>query len=219
MVDAQQPLGDSAGTGDAPPPQPPPPPNWYPDGAGGWRYWDGAQWTVHQPAAAAARAVATGPPPAPWGRRIPAFLIDMALLIPGTILFLVIWVHEFNRVIDSTADNGVAPVPRFWVMFLGWSLNFVIMIVNRGVVQGLTGKTLGKMIMKVRLVRIDDGADPGLGWGLLRMIIEAFTGMVDVVVAFVNDTHQRLGDLAGRTIVVDDAVAAELREKAASRRT
>lgn len=39
---------------------PPPAPGWYPDGAGGQHYWDGARWTGHQ-APAPAVVVATPP--------------------------------------------------------------------------------------------------------------------------------------------------------------
>ena len=195
------------------PPPPPPPAGWYPDGSGGHRYWDGVRWIAHQPASAAV----TGPALAPWGRRIPAFIIDMVLLVPGSVLFVVVWVHEFTRVIDAANTNGTAPAPRFGLLFLSWLLNLGFQVLNRGVVQGLTGKSLGKLIMKVRVVRIEDGGNPGLGWGLLRILIETVAGLVDVVVAFVNDRHQRLGDLAGKTMVVEDSAAAEMRASRGTR--
>ena len=207
MVDSFQAPGETPGQPPPPPPPPPPPAGWYPDGSGGYRYWDGVRWIAHQPASAAV----TGPPLAPWGRRVPAFIIDCSLVIPGMVFSAVSWIHEVNRVIDATGDDGTAPMPQLWGFFLGWLFTLLVTVVNRGVVQGLTGRSLGKAIMKVRVVRIADGTPPGLGWGLLRMLIEMVAGWIDIIVAFVNDRHQRLGDLAGKTIVVEESVAAELR--------
>jgi uncharacterized RDD family membrane protein YckC len=127
------------------------------------------------------------------------------------VLFIAVWIHEFNRVIDQTSANGTAPAPRIGVFFLGWFANVVLLVLNRGVAQGLTGKSLGKWIMKVRVVRIEDGSNPGLGWGLLRALLESVVGVIDVVLAFVTDRHQRVGDMAAKTMVVDDHVAADLR--------
>jgi uncharacterized RDD family membrane protein YckC len=165
------------------------------------------RWTAHQPAAPAV----SGPTAADWGKRVPAFLIDIALVVPGFVFTFFAWFHEVNRVIDEAGDNGTAPLPRIGVFFLGWFMSVLAVLLNRGVAQGLTGRSLGKKIMKVRVVRIADGTPPGLGWGLLRLAIEMIAGWIDIIIAFVTDRHQRLGDMAAKTLVVDEAVAQELR--------
>jgi uncharacterized RDD family membrane protein YckC len=75
---------------------------------------------------------------------------------------------------------------------------------------GLTGRTPGKRLFALRLVRVD-GARPGLGRSALRTVV----GVVDVlpvvppwlvglVLARRSPTRQRLGDRVAHTLVVDD---------------
>lgn len=153
----------------------------------------------------------SGPLPGPlaeWGRRIPAFLIDLAVLLPGMLVGVMLWFAEFHRVVELAGEVGTAPTPRIGLLLASMLAPFVLAIANRGVAQGLTGKSLGKHMMRVKVVRVADGAAPGLGWGLLRMLLESATGWIDVVCALVTDRRQRLGDLAAKTVVIDTRTAA-----------
>ena len=67
------------------------------------------------------------------------------------------------------------------------------------------GKSVGKMVMKTRVVSID-GNSPTVGSCLLRWIlypIDTFlTGFLGVVFILFGKYHQRLGDLAAGTVVI-----------------
>lgn len=171
------------------------PPGWYPSG-GGLRWWNGSEWTEH-------RAAAVGPPTAPLSdmrRRVIAYLIDSSLSIPGVVLQA--W--AFVTSIVSASRDDLAGLPNGEWIFVGLGLTYLPLVVNRGVVQGVTGRTLGKKIMRLRLVRLQGGGSPGLGWGLLRLLLEGVVGIVDVILAFVTDRRQRTGDMAAKTMVMND---------------
>ena len=154
------------------------------------------------------------PPPPPWAparpevlvdtrRRVLAFLIDTALTLPGLAIYMVAFFSGFFDAIDR-AEPGEVPFPNFGWMAFGWLLSVGVQVVNRGIVQGRTGKSLGKRVMHLRVVRLADGQPAGIGWGLLRVLLESVVGIVDVVLAFVTDRRQRTGDMAAKTVVVND---------------
>jgi uncharacterized RDD family membrane protein YckC len=77
----------------------------------------------------------------------------------------------------------------------------------------LSGRTLGKMALGLRVVR-DDGGPIGLRHALVRGLIGFFverpgvtSGSAAVICALVNPQGKRLGDLAAGTIVVQERVA------------
>lgn len=68
------------------------------------------------------------------------------------------------------------------------------------------GQTLGKYVMKIRVVAMD-GSIPGLGEYLIRWMLRLIdvwlmTGMVGLISIIINKKGQRLGDLAAGTTVV-----------------
>lgn len=176
------------------------PPGWYPDGYGGMRWWDGARWTQHY-------VVPQAPVEAAWPemdtrRRVIAYLIDMLLELPFFVVYLVAFFMSFF----GDAEDA----PDFAVLLGAMGLMALTFAVNRGLVQGATGRSLGKRIMKVRLVRIEDGRPPGPWWGLLRAALEYFVGIVDLVLVFVLPKHQRVGDMAAKTVVLTDEQVARM---------
>lgn len=154
------------------------------------------------------------PPPPPWvpfqpevlvdtSRRVIAYLIDMALTVPGLVIYVWAFFSGFFEAFDEF-DTGEPPAPRFGWMFAGWLLAAGVQVVNRGIVQGRTGKSLGKRLMRLQVVRLADGRPAGVGWGLLRVVLEWLAGVVDVILAFATDRRQRTGDMAAKTVVVND---------------
>ena len=83
---------------------------------------------------------------------------------------------------------------------------FVNLVVYLGyfvVFEGLTGRTLGKTLWGIEVVRAEDGGPPGLGRAALRALtFLAVDGLAGVFVILASARHQRLGDLAGNTLVV-----------------
>jgi uncharacterized RDD family membrane protein YckC len=181
------------------------PPNWYPDGYGNLRWWDGTQWTEHlvpgHPLAQPVRPASPKPVVVDTGRRVIAYLIDMALLIPG---YMVIAIGFFNAFHDFATFRTEAFPPGFGLYLSGYGIVMATQVINRGIMQGRTGKSLGKHVTKIRVVRIEDGEPSGVWWSLLRLVVEMFAGIIDIVFGFATERRQRVGDLAGKTIVIND---------------
>ena len=67
------------------------------------------------------------------------------------------------------------------------------------------GQTLGKLLMKLRVV-MKDGTTPSLGAYLLRWLLFIIDGpllsFIGIVIIIVTRHHQRIGDLAAGTLVI-----------------
>jgi len=123
------------------------------------------------------------------GERILAQLLDfLFLFIYMTILFLIM------MSINSGSDA------LFYIMFLPV---FFYSLINELVFHG---QSLGKLIMKIRVVRMD-GAEPTLLNYLVRWLFRIVdiwisNGAVAIIVIIAKGTGQRLGDVATGTMVV-----------------
>lgn len=79
------------------------------------------------------------------------------------------------------------------------------------VLQGLTGATLGKLMVGIRTVR-EDGRPPGILKALVRTLMwiadGAFVGpLVGFIAAVASKGHRRLGDMVAKTFVVRSKAA------------
>ena len=83
---------------------------------------------------------------------------------------------------------------------------FVNLVVYFGyfvVFEGISGRTLGKMLWGIEVVRADDGGPPGLGRAALRaLMFLAVDGLAGVFMILASSRHQRLGDMAASTLVI-----------------
>jgi len=93
-------------------------------------------------------------------------------------------------------DNVLIIHILLWLPALGYHFIFESM---------LGGKTLGKMIVKIKVTNID-GSISGIGAYFLRWILSPLDlflwGSVGVLFIILSKNHQRLGDMAAGTIVV-----------------
>jgi len=135
------------------------------------------------------------------GRRIVAALLD---LIPLVLLFFVMaaafghagkTVDEEDSQMYSVSLNGW---PFVLYIFLSWAY-FVVF-------EGLTARTPGKLLMGLKVVKLDGGR---YDWKavLLRNVLRIVDGLpvlyiVGLVTVAVTQRNQRLGDLAAGTLVV-----------------
>lgn len=79
----------------------------------------------------------------------------------------------------------------------------------------LGGKTLGKMIVKIKVTK-SDGSIPGIGSYFLRWLLLSvdllFWGSLGSLFILLSRNHQRLGDMAAGTIVVKTNLSFDLDE-------
>ena len=72
--------------------------------------------------------------------------------------------------------------------------------------EGLTGRTVGKVALGLRVVRLTDGGPCGWSRSIVRNLIRPFdlffVGLPGALVVMFTPARQRLGDLLGGTLVV-----------------
>ncbi|MDT4992708.1 MAG: hypothetical protein QOH97_2600 [Actinoplanes sp.] len=88
----------------------------------------------------------------------------------------------------------------------GSALLFVLVVLYYVLMEGLTGRTVGKMVTGIRVVDEATGGTPGMGKALLRTVLRLIDGIFGYLVAFIvvlaSDRRRRLGDMAAKTLVV-----------------
>ena len=141
-------------------------------------------------AIAPSSAPATGP--ALDNRRALAGLIDVGIVVAGSVLL---------TTVIGFATGGVTWGPQMGLVVIAWALYYYFAL------ESGDGQTLGKKVMNLRVVRAD-GGKTGMREIALRTVLRVVDGialyLVGLVVMLVTgERRQRLGDLAAGTIVVD----------------
>ena len=117
-------------------------------------------------------------------RRLGAFVIDWIALIPVGLL-----AHEVGR------GRWI-----FWIAAIGVLLSYYFLC------ESLTGQTLGKRILGLKVVRVDGqplAPSKVAARTVLRLIDQQLAGLVGMLTMILSGgRRQRLGDLAARTAVV-----------------
>ncbi len=132
--------------------------------------------------------------PAGVGERVLARMIDMVILF---IYMITLFRLEPWRWITS-GNNDV--VNLIVIMFLVAPAMFYSLLCE----YFMDGQTLGKRIMRTRVVMVD-GAAPTLGAILLRwvfLVVDMYFYCLGVIVIICTRRNQRLGDLAAGTMVI-----------------
>jgi uncharacterized RDD family membrane protein YckC len=144
------------------------------------------------PAPSSSTADVTGP-------RIVAAIIDIVLL---GIVFVILSVL-FGDSDSSSGDDGAS----FELSLTGLPalLFFVLTMAYYAVLESQSGQTLGKRVMKLRVVAIDGQLT--LGKALIRTLLRIIDGLpffylLGFIVMLVSQRKQRIGDMAAGTIVV-----------------
>ncbi len=160
------------------------------------------------------------------GRRVVAFVVDAVVVL---VLFAVVWQSQAHYVDSSGTSIDTGEVCRLvernpavrqcvevgdrayfvtdgraaGVFAFGLALQLAYFVV----LQGLTGRTPGKLITGLRTVG-EDGRPPGLGRAALRWLVLIVDGfpylapLVGFVLALTTPGHRRLGDMAAKTFVI-----------------
>ena len=131
------------------------------------------------------------------GERIVAALIDIALLFGLFVAMAALWGD-----LGSTEGSGfeVRLENEAFILYLLLNMGYFVIL------EGLTGATLGKLVMGLRVAKLD--GEP-YDWGavLLRNVLRIIDGLpvlylVGIVSVAATEENQRIGDLAARTTVV-----------------
>ncbi len=125
----------------------------------------------------------------------------VAILIDTIILGIVGWLIAipFGSATSTGFNLQGAPGLLFFLVAIGYYIGL----------EATKGATLGKMVMGLRVVKLADGA--AISWkeavirNLLRIIDGLFFYLVGAIIVWVSKNKQRLGDIAGGTIVVKKA--------------
>ena len=126
------------------------------------------------------------------GRRVAACLLDscLVLLVSSPAFAPLLFLRP-----------GFSAILSALLFFL--LVNLVVYLGYFVVFEGLSGRTLGKMLWDIEVVRAEDGGPPGLGRAALRaLMFLAVDGIAGVFVILASSRHQRLGDMAANTLVV-----------------
>jgi uncharacterized RDD family membrane protein YckC len=136
-------------------------------------------------------------------RRVLAALIDLVVVGAGAALILF--------AADALPSGGGSAREEvgtgLYLITLAWALYYYFACESGG------GQTLGKRVMKLRVVRAD-GGEAGMREVAVRTVLRVVDGiglyLVGLVVMLASGKRrQRLGDMAGGTIVVDAGASPE----------
>ena len=139
---------------------------------------------------------ASGPYIAEIPRRGIAVFIDYFLFSFFYALFLIKFgeTETVNGRLEYYLDWPIKAVP-----FVVWVLTFPVL-------ESFEGKTVGKRIMKLQVVRLDGGTFTlldSLKRRLLDWIDFAFLGLPSIISSQNSPTRQRFGDRFAKTTVID----------------
>jgi uncharacterized RDD family membrane protein YckC len=146
------------------------------------------------------------------GRRVGAYLIDLAIAILITAL---LWIALTDRLDADTTTGGGFVIGETRYGFhedsggkrTAWALlSIATWLATTVVIPGLTGSSPGRALTKIRLVN-RQGGKPGVGRAFLRFLLwvvdslPAFN-LVGFVTALSSKRNQRVGDMVAGTYTV-----------------
>ncbi|KAF2516892.1 RDD family protein [Flavobacterium salilacus subsp. salilacus] len=134
------------------------------------------------------------------GERILAYLLDLVIWIAYSIIiyrivFPLTNLDDFAAGLDPWSERTIYTVFFLPIMFYAITMESL-----------MEGQTLGKRIMKIKVIKID-GYQAGFGDYLMRWILRIIEvtppfSFISVIVMLANKNTQRLGDMAAGTAVI-----------------
>lgn len=150
------------------------------------------------------------------GIRLAATAIDVVVLFAAFILVsLVIYLFLMGAGEFAVVGEEPSSMPFWIVFFIAWFFYY-------WVCEGVWGRTLGKRLCSLRVVR-KDGGRIGIGAALVRTLLRLVDALpafylVGALLLWLTPLDQRLGDLLAGTVVVRPQMVAlnrlsDLRER------
>jgi uncharacterized RDD family membrane protein YckC len=139
------------------------------------------------------------PEPVPLPKRTAAFLLDQLVVVLVVVVPALALGASLSELVRPGQPRKVAFLAAMGVAFV---YHFTL--------EWLTGQTIGKSILGLRVVA-DDGTTLGVGGSFLRNALRLIDGLgywsVAVVIILYRGDGKRLGDIVGRTLVVETNAA------------
>jgi uncharacterized RDD family membrane protein YckC len=131
-------------------------------------------------------------------RRVLAAIVDLAIVVAGTLVILV--------AADALSGDSGDVRGALSAVILGWALYYYFAL------ESGEGQTVGKKLLKLRVVRAD-GRPAGMREIAVRTVLRVVDGVGGYIVGLIvmlatGQRRQRLGDLAAGTIIVDASAPA-----------
>jgi uncharacterized RDD family membrane protein YckC len=129
-----------------------------------------------------------------WGERFVAWLIDVIIIgILTAVLGLLSVLNNFT----------IFPSWLNWFPFFNFGFSGWIIFVYWAIADGIYGQSLGKMVMRIKVVH-PNGKLPGLGFGALESFGKAFLLPIDLIIGWLlyPRKRQRIFNALSNTIVV-----------------
>ena len=133
----------------------------------------------------------------------------VAQLVDVVILGVVFWLLGFTGAGTITIDASTAQVtisPFFGVLIL---IDIIIAFLYFTLLEGRNGQTVGKMVVKIKVVRKEDNSSISYGAAATRTILRIIDlvpfiapYLLAVVLIWSSEDKQRLGDRVAHTVVV-----------------
>jgi uncharacterized RDD family membrane protein YckC len=129
------------------------------------------------------------------GRRIVATILDGIVLGLLYRVSTAIFGGHYNSDLDFTRLTSRAG--------LGW---LVVAILYYMLLEGIFGRTVGKLVTGIRVIDAKTGRTPGMFTVLIRTLLRIIDGiggyLLGWIVVVLNDRRRRLGDMAADTLVI-----------------
>lgn len=126
--------------------------------------------------------------------RIGAALIDFSIIALVGYIIGIFFGQAY------TAEGTVGYHLEGWPALLWFGASFALVPLQ----EGLTGKTLGKRMVKIKVVRADT-LEVSVGASIVRHLFDLvdYFLLIGLIVSCCNKKKQRIGDLVAGTIVIE----------------
>ncbi|MGK5681443.1 RDD family protein [Actinoplanes sp. URMC 104] len=129
------------------------------------------------------------------GRRIVATFVD------ALVFAFFSWVLERVFGLEGADGFDLTTLSNTGTLWLS-----LVVLLYYVLLEGLTGRTLGKLVSGIRVVDAGSGGRPGLLSGLVRTLLRMIDGLLGYLVGLIivvnSANRRRLGDMAAKTLVV-----------------
>ncbi len=145
------------------------------------------------------------------GKRLAARIIDIAIIVAVAVFLAV--VGFAGAVLGSETGEDALALTAVFAGFGGLALFSIIALLYEPTLIAVKGQTLGKMAMRIMVVRVEDGTVPGWGKALGRWVLPGLLAFIPVVGGLLSllvyisllwdSRRQGWHDKMGTTVVID----------------